>query len=153
MPPYGALAKQWDVQVGAAARARVCNRRGAVRPPVPGELGGLGGLVPGPGCPGCPQVARKTAVGPPGRVRGRARAAFVARGRGIRADGCARCEWQEVGKFIATHTKVGQYRGTFEDNFINGKRLLRLKCNHLPQVGAMRAATACTRGLVLESAC
>lgn len=49
-------------------------------------------------------------------------------------------EWdvKEVGKFIASYTKCGQYRETFEDNFINGKRLLRLKSTHLPQLGVQR---------------
>ena len=49
-------------------------------------------------------------------------------------------EWDtsEVGKFIATHTKVGQYRQTFEDNYINGKRLLKLKSTQLPQLGIQR---------------
>jgi len=41
---------------------------------------------------------------------------------------------QEVGKFIVSYTRVGQYRETFEDNFINGKRLLKLKSTQLPQV-------------------
>ena len=61
----------------------------------------------------------------------------VSNGHGARAD--LRVAMQEVGKFIVTHTKVGQYRETFEGNFINGKRLLKLKCNHLPQVSACSA--------------
>jgi hypothetical protein len=61
----------------------------------------------------------------------------VSHGHGARAD--LRVAMQEVGKFIVTHTKVGQYRETFEGNFINGNRLLKLKCNHLPQVSACSA--------------
>ena len=51
---------------------------------------------------------------------------------------------QEVGKFIASYTKCGQYRETFEDNFINGKRLLRLNSTHLPQA----CSIFCPRALV-----
>lgn len=36
-----------------------------------------------------------------------------------------------------SYTKVGQYRETFEDNYINGKRLLKLKSTQLPQVAVV----------------
>ena len=72
----------------------------------------------------------------------------VSHGHGARAD--LRVAMQEVGKFIVTHTKVGQYRETFEGNFINGKRLLKLKCNHLPQVSACSAGgRSCRRNRML----
>jgi hypothetical protein len=45
---------------------------------------------------------------------------------------------QEVGKFVATYTRVPQYRETFQENFINGKRLLKLKHTQLPQLGVQR---------------
>mmetsp|Transcript_18215 Transcript_18215/g.59860 ORF Transcript_18215/g.59860 Transcript_18215/m.59860 type:complete len:166 (-) Transcript_18215:186-683(-) len=44
---------------------------------------------------------------------------------------------QDVGDFVR-YIGLEQYRAAFEENFINGKRLLRMTSNTLPQLGIQR---------------